>query len=80
MADVDGSDIEHLWQTVWRLGFYRGGPVLMSAISGIDIALWDMKGILQPFHSNSSDTLDRTFALQAMYSVASDVSFCSFAA
>lgn len=29
---------------VWRLGFYRGGPVLMSAISGIDIALWDLKG------------------------------------
>lgn len=28
----------------WRLGFYRGGPVFMSAISGIDIALWDLKG------------------------------------
>lgn len=38
------SDIEHIWQTSWRLGFYRGGPVLMSAISGIDIALWDLKG------------------------------------
>lgn len=29
---------------VWRLGFYRRGPVFMSAISGIDIALWDLKG------------------------------------
>ena len=38
------SEIEHLWQTSWRLGFYRGGPVFMSAISGIDIALWDLKG------------------------------------
>lgn len=38
------SDIEHIWQTAWRLGFYRGGPVFMSAISGIDIALWDLKG------------------------------------
>lgn len=26
------------------MGFYRGGPVLMSALSGIDIALWDLKG------------------------------------
>lgn len=39
-----GSDIEHIWQLIWRLGFYRGGPVFMSAISGIDIALWDLKG------------------------------------
>jgi galactonate dehydratase len=39
-----GSDIEHIWQTFWRLGFYRGGPVFMSALSGIDIALWDLKG------------------------------------
>lgn len=32
------SDIEHIWQTFWRHGFYRGGPVFMSALSGIDIA------------------------------------------
>ena len=37
------SDIEHLWQSVYRLGFYRGGPVLMSALAGTDIALWDLK-------------------------------------
>jgi galactonate dehydratase len=36
--------IEDAWQTLYRLGFYRGGPVLMSAISGIDQALWDIKG------------------------------------
>jgi galactonate dehydratase len=29
---------------MWRHGFYRGGPVFMSALSGIDIALWDLKG------------------------------------
>lgn len=40
----EADDIEHIWQMVWRLGFYRGGPVFMSAISGIDIALWDLKG------------------------------------
>ncbi|KAJ9657098.1 hypothetical protein H2201_008306 [Coniosporium apollinis] len=39
----EADDIEHIWQSAWRLGFYRGGPVFMSAISGIDIALWDLK-------------------------------------
>ncbi|MCJ1415219.1 hypothetical protein MMC32_001550 [Xylographa parallela] len=39
----DADEIEHIWQTTWRLGFYRGGPVFMSALAGIDIALWDLK-------------------------------------
>ena len=41
------SDIENIWQTFWRHNFYRGGPVFMSAMSGIDIALWDLKGKLE---------------------------------
>lgn len=36
--------IEDLWQTLYRGGFYRGGPILMSAIAGIDQALWDIRG------------------------------------
>ncbi|KAH7050010.1 D-galactonate dehydratase [Macrophomina phaseolina] len=40
---LDAEDIENIWQLSWRGGFYRGGPVFMSALSGIDIALWDMK-------------------------------------
>lgn len=36
--------IEDAWQVAYRLGFYRGGPVLMSALSGLDQALWDIKG------------------------------------
>lgn len=40
----DARQVEDIWQTLYRGGFYRGGPVLMSAISGIDQALWDIKG------------------------------------
>ena len=40
----DPMNIEGLWSTMYRAGFYRGGGVLMSAISGIDQALWDIKG------------------------------------
>lgn len=40
----DPRQIEDIWQVLYRGGFYRGGPVLMSAISGIDQALWDIKG------------------------------------
>ncbi|EPE30808.1 Enolase C-terminal [Glarea lozoyensis ATCC 20868] len=40
---MNADDIEHIWQTTWRLGFYRGGPVFMSALAGLDIALWDLK-------------------------------------
>ena len=40
----DPHRIEDHWQAMYRGGFYRGGPVLMSAIAGIDQALWDIKG------------------------------------
>ena len=40
----DPARINDLWQTMYRAGFYRGGPILMSAIAGIDQALWDIKG------------------------------------
>jgi len=36
--------VEDLWQVMYRGGFYRGGAVAMSAIAGIDQALWDLKG------------------------------------
>jgi galactonate dehydratase len=40
----DPSRINDLWQMMYRTGFYRGGAILMSAIAGIDQALWDIKG------------------------------------
>ncbi|KFY99493.1 hypothetical protein V498_00722 [Pseudogymnoascus sp. VKM F-4517 (FW-2822)] len=43
LIGMEADDIEHIWQLLYRFGFYRGGPVLMSALSGIDIALWDLK-------------------------------------
>ncbi|MFI3206166.1 MAG: galactonate dehydratase [Clostridia bacterium] len=38
------EDIEDIWQTLYRAAFYRGGPILTSAMSGIEQALWDIKG------------------------------------
>jgi galactonate dehydratase len=40
----DPARINDHWQAMYRGGFYRGGPILMSAIAGIDQALWDIKG------------------------------------
>src|ERR1041385_5164088 len=40
----DPMQVEHLWQLMYVGSFYRGGPVLGSAISGIDQALWDIRG------------------------------------
>ncbi|MCJ8329723.1 MAG: galactonate dehydratase, partial [Lentisphaeria bacterium] len=40
----DPTRVEHLWQTLYRSDFYRGGPIACSAISGIEQALWDITG------------------------------------
>jgi galactonate dehydratase len=41
---TDPYCIEDIWQVGYRSGFYRGGPVLMSALAGLEQALWDLKG------------------------------------
>jgi galactonate dehydratase len=40
----DPSPIEDHWTVLYRAGFYRGGGIHMSALAGIDQALWDIKG------------------------------------
>jgi len=40
----DPRQINDIWQMIYRNGCYRGGPVLMSGIAGIDMALWDILG------------------------------------
>ncbi len=44
LVGKDPRHIEDLWNVMYRGSFYRGGPVLMSAIAGVDQALWDIKG------------------------------------
>ncbi|MGE7775901.1 galactonate dehydratase [Chitinophaga sp. NPDC101104] len=44
LTGKDPMHIEDHWNVMYRAGFYRGGPILMSAIAGIDQALWDIKG------------------------------------
>lgn len=40
----DPMQVEHHVQALYRGGFYRGGPLMLSAISGIEQAMWDIKG------------------------------------
>jgi L-alanine-DL-glutamate epimerase-like enolase superfamily enzyme len=40
----DARRIEHIWQMLYRGGFFPGGKIITAAVSAIDIALWDIKG------------------------------------
>lgn len=40
----DPDRIEDTWQFLFRGAYWRGGPVLMTALAGVDLALWDIKG------------------------------------
>ncbi|WP_066257303.1 galactonate dehydratase [Hydrogenophaga flava] len=44
LVGKDPRQIEDHWTVMYRAGFYRGGGIHMSALAGIDQALWDIKG------------------------------------
>ena len=44
LIGADPMQVEHTWQSMYVHSFYRAGPVIGSAISGIDQALWDIRG------------------------------------
>ena len=44
LVGKDPRHVVHHWQAIYRHAFYRGGPILTSALSGVDMALWDIKG------------------------------------
>src|SRR5262249_37611929 len=44
LVGKDPRQVTHHWQAIYRHAFYRGGPVLTRAPSGVDVGLWDIRG------------------------------------
>jgi galactonate dehydratase len=44
LLGMDPARIEHIWQTLWRGQFFRGGHLHSAAVAAIDLALWDLRG------------------------------------
>ena len=64
----DPTQVEKLWKEMYESGTgYLGGPVKMSALSGIDIALWDLKGkaLNQPVWKLAGGVQDKVAAYAA---------------
>ena len=44
LIGADATRIEHLWQQAYRHAFWHGGPAFLSALAGVEVALWDLQG------------------------------------
>ncbi|MFN8677714.1 MAG: galactonate dehydratase [Thermomicrobiales bacterium] len=44
LLGADAARIEHLWQQAYRHAFWHGGPAFLSALAGVEVALWDIQG------------------------------------
>lgn len=44
VVGADPEQVERVWQRMYRHGYWRGGPIQTSALSGVDMALWDIRG------------------------------------
>lgn len=51
---ADPERVEWIWQRMYRHAYWRGGPIQTSALSGVDMALWDIRGKI---HSRSVSSL-----------------------
>lgn len=46
VVGADPEQVERIWQRMYRHAYWRGGPIQTSALSGVDMALWDIRGKL----------------------------------
>ncbi len=44
LVGKDPRNVERFWHDAYRDAYWRGGPVLMTALAGVEMALWDIKG------------------------------------
>lgn len=74
LIGADPSDSEWCWQRGYRHAFWRGGPIQTSALSGVDVALWDIRGQIagQPVYKLLGGAVRKRIALYANIGLSED--------